>query len=470
MTPPLWQFGAAETADLIRAGHVSAREVTQAHLQRLEAVNPRLNAVVHQFPEAALADADAAYRHQRSGGVLGPLHGVPVTIKITADQQGQPADNGVVLFKDLLAPEDAPAVSNLKQAGAIIIGRTNSPAFAMRFVTDNVLHGQTWNPWSREVTSGGSSGGAGAATAAGIGALAHGTDIGGSIRWPAYCNGIVGLRTTPGRIPVFSRSAAMATRMAAQLMAVPGPMARSVRDVQLGLEAMAARGHPGDPLWVPAPLRGSSGVRPGRVALVTESPGTEVHASALDAVRRAGHHLEHIGYEVEECAPPGFVRAHELWETLGLHEIRATLEPLLDRLNDARLTASLTDWWSATDSPDLAGYWAALAERHTLMRQWSEFMARYPVIITPVSAMPRVHPDQDVLPGGMRLLVEKLGRYLFQSPVLGLPVLAMPLGQFEGQPQGVQIYGPRFREDLCLEIGAAIEIIEGPRPVIDPRG
>lgn len=467
MTSELWQLDATELASHIRAGKVSAREATQAHLQRLGAVNPKLNAVVHQFPEQALADADAADRLQRSGTALGPLHGVPITIKITADQKGQAADNGLRILKNHLAEHDAPVVRNLKEAGAIVIGRTNAPAFAMRLVTNNMLHGRTLNPWDRNVTCGGSSGGAGAATAAGIGTFAHGTDIGGSIRWPAYCNGIVGLRTTPGRIPMYNRSTTTPTRMAAQLMAVPGPMARSVRDARLGFEVMAGRGHPGDPLWLPVPLRGSPLSRPTRVALVTERLGTDVDASALAAVRQAGSYLRDAGYIVEEITPPGFVRAFELWDDIGMHEIRAALEPMLPVVDDEELTRTMTAWWATRKPVTVTDYWAALAERHTLMRQWNEFMETYPLIITPVSAVHTMLPDHDAR--DMGYVIDKGFRYLLQAPLLGLPVLAMPIGQHNGQPQGVQIYAPKFREDICLDAGEVIEAHEGVRSPIDPR-
>lgn len=467
MATKIWQLDATELATLIRSGKVSAREATQSHLHRLDAVNPKLNAVVHQFPEQALAEADAADRLQHGGAQLGPLHGVPITIKITADQKGQPADNGLSLLKNLIAEHDAPVVRNLKDAGAIVIGRTNSPAFAMRAMTSNTLHGRTLNPWNKDVTCGGSSGGAGAATAAGIGTFAHGTDIGGSIRWPAYCNGIVGLRTTPGRIPMYNRSATTPARMAGQLMAVPGPISRSVRDARLGFEVMAGRGDSGDPLWLPVPLRGSPLARPARVALVTERLGTDVDASALAAVRQAGQYLRMAGYIVEEVTPPGFVRAFELWNNIGMHEIRAALEPMLAAVADEELTHAMTQWWATCEPVTIAGYWAALAERHTLMRQWNQFMETYPLIITPVSAAHTMLPDHDAR--DMPFVIEKGLRYLFQAPLLGFPVLAVPVGQLNGQPQGVQIYAAKYREDICLDAGEVIEAHEGVRAPIDPH-
>ncbi len=204
----IWQWTAVETARAVREGQVSAVEVVQAHLARMSIANPPLNAVVVPLAADALSAAKAADAHQASGAELGPLHGVPITIKINVDVAGQANSNGVVAFKDNIAQEDAPVVANLRRAGAILLGLTNTPEFSLRAFTDNPLHGMTFNPWDAGITCGGSSGGAAAAVAAGIGAIAHGNDIGGSLRWPAHCNGTrlrhwtgipsLGARPSPG--------------------------------------------------------------------------------------------------------------------------------------------------------------------------------------------------------------------------------------------------------------------------------
>ena len=182
MSGDLWRLDGGALAGLIRTGKVSAREAVASHLHRLHAVKPHINAVVRTLDEQALAEADAADRARRAGEALGPLHGLPVTTKVNSDQAGLPTDNGVPLYKDLIATEDSPQVGSLRRAGAIVIGRTNTPAFSMRGMTENALHGATLNPWDPAVTCGGSSGGAGASLAAGIGVIAQGNDIGGSIR------------------------------------------------------------------------------------------------------------------------------------------------------------------------------------------------------------------------------------------------------------------------------------------------
>src|SRR5262245_21360677 len=203
----LWKLDAVEVAELTRSRKVSCREVVTSALARLDAVNPALNAVVRPLHEQALAAADAADKAAADGAALGILHGVPVTTKVNVDQTGCPTDNGVVACKAVMATRDNPVVANLRRAGAIVVGRTNTPAFWMRWFTDNALHGPTRNPWDAARTPGGSSGGAAAATASGIGTIGHGNDIAGSVRYPAYCCGLVGLRVSYGRIPSFNFSA-----------------------------------------------------------------------------------------------------------------------------------------------------------------------------------------------------------------------------------------------------------------------
>ena len=161
MKGELWRLDGVALAGLIRAGKISAREAVTAHLERLHDVNARLNAVVRTLDEQALAEADAADRALRAGEVVGALHGLPVTTKVNSDQAGLPTDNGVEAYRDLVASEDSPQVGSLRRAGAIVVGRTNTPAFSMRGQTENVLHGRTLNPWNPAYTCGGSSGGAG---------------------------------------------------------------------------------------------------------------------------------------------------------------------------------------------------------------------------------------------------------------------------------------------------------------------
>lgn len=245
----IWQMTATEIAEAVRSGEMSATEVTKAHLDRLDAVNPQINAVVQDCRADALEAAGQVDAAIARGDDPGVLCGVPVTIKVNVDQKGHATTNGLAIQKDLIADHDSPVVSNIRKAGGVIVGRTNTPAFSMRWFTNNGLHGQTLNPRDTGLTPGGSSGGASAAVAAGICALGHGTDIAGSIRYPAYACGLHGLRPTLGRVPAYNASGAD-RYIGAQVMAVSGPIARSIADIELGLSAMAAA-NPLDPWNVP---------------------------------------------------------------------------------------------------------------------------------------------------------------------------------------------------------------------------
>ncbi len=230
----LWRLSATELVHLIRARKVSAREAADAALQRLDAVNPKINAIVAHRPELVRDRADAIDRMIARGEDPGLLAGVPVTTKINVDQAGFATTNGIRLQKDLVAQTNSPVVDNLLRAGANLLGRTNAPAFALRWFTSNLLHGSTRNPRDPSLTPGGSSGGAAAAVAAGIGHLAHGTDVGGSIRYPAYACGVHGLRPSLGRVPAYNASLPERS-IGYQLMAVSGPIGRTIADLRAGL-------------------------------------------------------------------------------------------------------------------------------------------------------------------------------------------------------------------------------------------
>ena len=374
----------------------------------------------------------------------------------------------MALYQDLIATEDSPQIGNLRRAGAIVIGRTNAPAFSMRGMTENALHGLTLNPWNRDVTCGGSSGGAGAALAAGIGVLAQGNDIGGSIRWPAYCTGVVGLRPSPGRVAAFNATAVAPRRMSGQLMAVQGLMARSVRDVRLALAPMAAR-DPRDPLWTPVPLVGEPLRHPIRAALVTEVEGITLHPAAIAAVRAAGSYLAAAGYQVEETAPPQLARVAELWHPIGLSDLNLSLRPLLKDAGDPGIERFINTWWELKGGADLPTYLTALAERDTVLRAWNVFMETNPVIVMPSCpdvALPVNIDIQDE--AGTTRMLDAL-RFQFVLPVLGLPGLALPTAPVDGLPMGVQIVSRRYREDLCLDAGEIIETHIGACTPIDPR-
>ena len=468
MQGQLWQWDAADLAQAIRTRRVSAREAVSAALDRLQAVNPRINAVVETLADEALAVAATADEQVRRGEPLGSLHGVPVTVKVNTDQKGRATTNGVVAFRDVIAPDDAPVVANLRKAGAIIIGRTNTPAFSWRWFTDNDLHGATLNPWNSAITPGGSSGGASAALAAGIGAVAHGNDIGGSIRYPAYACGLVGIRPSFGRVPSFNPSASEERPITAQIMSVQGPLARRVRDLRLGLAAMAGF-DPRDPWWVSAPLQGPPPKRPIRVAFCCDPVGAGVAQSVAAAVRHAAAWLADAGYAVEEKAPPDFMGAVEAWHALLGIETRMGMLPLIEQYGDEAVRHIGRYIDRMTPSLDLQGWAKALARRSTLLRAWMLFFEEYPLVLIPVSGEPPFPVGFDQGDDAQLKRLVTAGQSQFAAPCLGLPGISVPTGIVDGLPMGVQLMAGRFREDLLLD---AAEIIEARAPMptpIDPR-
>ena len=455
----LWRLDAAELAVAIRSRTVSCREAVASCLDRMNAVNGRLRAVVQRFDQAALADADAADEVLRRGDEVGSLHGVPVTVKINTDQKGTVNDGGVEAYRDRVAASDSPVVENLKAAGAVVIGRTNAPAFSMRWHTDNALHGATLNPWSDAITPGGSSGGAAAAVAAGLGPIAHGNDIGGSIRYPAYCCGVVGLRPTTGRVPSHNETSGDLIPISSQLMAVQGPLARSVTDLRLAFEVMA-RGSARDARFVnPASFRPDP--RPLVVALSAPSEGSAVDTAVGEAVAAAGRWLEAAGYRVEDIAPPDLEPTADIWGRLALPDVIAGLQPLIDQKGDNGIQRAVALWREVWPPYTAADALRALADRAAAARHWSLFLARYPIIVMPVSyRLPfAVGFDIEGPAATARLLAAQAP--LLATSVLGLPSLAVPTGLAASTPVGVQIVADRFREDLCFEIAGEIEAAAG---------
>lgn len=469
----LWRMDAADLARLIRTRRVSAREAVQAVLDRLDAVNPAINAVVLALHGQALAAADAADAALARGAAAGPLHGVPVTTKCNTDQAGLPNDNGVVAYKDNIAAEDNPVIAHLKRAGAIVVGRTNTPAYSMRWFTANDLHGRTLNPWDARLTPGGSSGGAAAAVASGIGPLAHGNDIGGSIRYPAYCCGVAGLKPTHGRVPAWNPSSPIARPIASQLMAVQGPLARRVRDLRLGLEAMAGL-HPLDPRSVDMPLRGPAPARPLRVALVAHWPGAALDPAVRTALRGAAAALAAAGYAVEEIDPPDLAEAAALWMPMAMPDLMAGLAPLAEQHGDAGIRRAMALWREINPPPDPMATLKALAQRELLLHRWQLFMQQYTLVLLPISAALPYPQDRDLVDAatGAQIIAEQ-GPMLALA-VLGLPCVAVPAGLSTGEgakgvPVGVQLVAGRFREDLALDAAEIVEAALGLDTPIDPR-
>src|SRR5215831_7921909 len=251
----LWQLTATELATRIARRKVSSTEVVEAHLRRIESVNPRVNAVVKVHGDEARRDSAEADRKVAAGEQLGPLHGVPFTIKENIDAAGCATTWGVPALAGAVVAVDAPVVERMRSAGAIALGRTNLPDMAMRVHTDSSLHGLTRNPWNAGRTAGGSSGGEAVALATGMTPVGLGNDIGGSLRNPANACGIASIRPSAGRVPDAGYVPAEDRLLAVQLMQVQGPMARRVADVRLGLRVLMGT-HPRDPWSIDAPFEG----------------------------------------------------------------------------------------------------------------------------------------------------------------------------------------------------------------------
>jgi len=460
MSNEIWQKSASDLAGAIRSGQLSSREVVEAHLARIEAVNDRLNAVTVVLAESALAAADAADH----GEARGPLHGVPFTVKENIDCVGSATTQGLPALAEAMPSVDAPVVARMKAAGAIPLARTNLPEMGLRITTDNPLRGRTLNPWNADRTAGGSSGGEGSALASGMSPIGLGNDIGGSLRNPAFCCGITSLKPSAGRIPHASCLPPTDGGLAFQVMCVEGPMARHVADLRLAYGILSGR-DPRDPVSVDAPLEGAS--VPKRAALVTDIPGGTLADSARAAVLEAGRALENAGWEVTEAQPPELERVSEIWAYVMSMDFQPLLEQLSVVMSDRLVEALQTTFgdFGATPSqlPEIH------AERNRLSRAWSDFFQQYPVVVGPTWTDIQFHHDADLeLPDGMQLVMNQL-RFITPANVLGLPSVAVPTGVQEGLPTGVQVYAEKWREDLALAGAEAVEAALGQICPIDPR-
>ncbi len=462
----LWRLSAADLAARVRSREVSAAEAARDALARLDAANPAINAVVAHSPEQVLAEAAAVDAALARGEDPGPMAGVPVTIKVNADQKGWATTNGLRIQRDLVAGHDNPVVSNLRRAGAVVLGRTNTPAFSLRWFTRNGLHGHTRNPRDPSITPGGSSGGAAAAVAAGIGAVAHGTDIAGSIRYPAYACGVHGLRPTPGRVAAFNASGPERA-IGAQLTAVSGPIARTIADLRLALAAMS-RPDPRDPWWTPAPLEGPPA--PKRAALCVAPDGMAVRPPVAAALRDAARRLEAVGWAVEEVQNlPPLAEPARLQMMLWLAEMRRGSGAAIAREGDPDATTAYGHMERLFPAPDFDAFQDGLQRRAGLLREWLLFFERFPVALMPVSGeLPfRDNSDVESFEAFERMVAAQLPQV--GLPLLGLPGLAAATGMEGAVPVGVQLVAGRYREDLVLAAGEAIEAGGVPPSPIDPK-
>jgi len=457
---PLWQLSATDLAARTRQGDITAEAAVQSAVERMRAVEPGLNAVVTDLGDAALDRARDLDRARSRGAAPGPLQGVPVTIKINVDQAGQASSNGLPVLKDMIAPDDAPLVQRLQEAGAVVIGRTNTPEFSFRADTDNPLFGRTHNPWGRHVSPGGSSGGAGAAVMAGMGALAHGNDIGGSLRFPASANGAVTVKPGLGRVAVWNPSQTAERGMLAQQMSCQGLLVRTARDLHAAMPTMIAP-DPNDPWHVPLPWRGASLDGPVKVAFTTETYGYDLHPDVEAALVAAREALRDAGYELEEIRAPAMPEAGRLGYSALMTEVSILMGPDIQRHGTETLRGIFDQYYRFAPPLEMPDYLRALARRTAFAREWSRLLDSHPLVLTPFLPHPFFTPGRDAEgeAGVQECLASALWSYSMNFMNLPAGNLPARLAELDRGPVpiGVQIVGRRWREDLVVDAMVAIE-------------
>jgi len=451
----------------IRAKSISPVEVARNHLDRIERFNPKLNAFVDCKPELVLQQARRVEKAVMAGDLVGPLHGVPLSIKASIDVAGHRCEAGTRLRAGYVAEHDAPLVSRLRAAGAVILGVTNTPELLMAWETDNLLYGRTNNPWDLTRTAGGSSGGEAAAIAAGLSAGGVGSDGGGSIREPAHFTGICGLKPTPGRIPSTGHFPKSGGPFA--LLGVVGPMARTVGDLQLLFAAMAGADD-GDPCSAPVPLRdvNEKEARSTAIGFFEDDGRTPVTAETRSAVVSATSLLAQAGFRVEPLRPGGLEEARQLWWKFFGIAGGMILGPML-RGRESELSPILREFssWAAADpahsGDSLLATWLGRDDvRERILLQ----MREYPVLICPTAAIPAFrHGEREWQVEGKTVKYLDAWSYCEWFNLLGFPAVVVPIAQSrEGLPIGVQVVGRPWEEERVLAIAEKLEQARGPYP------
>ncbi|MDX6303770.1 MAG: amidase [Blastocatellia bacterium] len=448
---------------MIRSRAVSPVEVVEAHLRRVNDINPLLNAIVTLAPDI-LDQARIAEAHLTSGKEIGPLHGVPITVKDTIDTQGLRTTSGSVLRANHVPDRDATVVARLRAAGAIILGKTNTPEMAIPYESDNPVFGRTNNPHRFELTPGGSSGGEAAAIAAGLSPAGLGSDLSGSIRVPAHFCGIVGLKPTTGLVPMDGH-----TPSADGLLSVAaciGPMARTVADLELILKIIADARHLETSDVSTSFQQGSLAQRGLRVAWYADDGVAPVTEETRTAIIAAANALSDAGLEVNEEKPPGISDGARLWIELFSRAANEQLRALYRGREDAAgplVSRLLHSFESATDLQDrikeAETAAAAVLERERLREALLRWMKSTPLILAPVGSTPAFeHGARRVTVKGESISVFRAFSYSQTFNVFGLPSVVVPAGcSVDGLPIGVQIVGRPFDESTVLAAAAIVE-------------
>jgi|HubBroStandDraft_4_1064222.scaffolds.fasta_scaffold08365_6 Asp-tRNA(Asn)/Glu-tRNA(Gln) amidotransferase A subunit family amidase len=453
-------LSATGIAAAIRSKEVSPVEVARAHLAGIERLNPRLNAFVDYQPEVVLAQARAAEAAMMRGEEVGPLHGVPLSIKSAIDVAGHRCEAGSRLREGYVAAADAPLVARLRAAGAVILGVTNTPELLMAWESDNLLYGRTNNPWDLTRAAGGSSGGEAAAIAVGLSAGGVGSDGGGSIRVPAHFCGICGLKPTPGRIPSTGHYPKAGGPFA--LIGVVGPMARTVEDLRTLFTVMAGWDE-GDPSAAPVEVRPLEGavMRTINMGFFEDDSRTPVTRETRAAVQRAASLFSGRGLRVEPFRPDGLEEARRLWWEFFGRAGGMILEPML-RGRESEVSPILrefVDWTrdgAAHTGETLLKAWL---ERDALREKILVQMRKYPVLLCPTAAIPAFHHgEREWQVDGKTVKYLDAWSYCEWWNLLGFPAVVIPMGQSEqGLPIGVQIVGRPWEEDVVLAVAAKLD-------------
>ncbi len=450
---------ALDLAAMIRKKAMSPVEVMDAVLARIEQTHPRLNAYCTVTADDARDAASAAEVAVMTGEPLGPLHGVPFSVKDLVFTRRVLTTGGSRLFADHVPEEDAVVVERLKGAGAILLGKTNTPEFGHKGVTDNPLFGVTRNPWNPDLTPGGSSGGAGAAVAAGLGPLAVGTDGGGSIRIPASFCGIYGLKPSYGRVPSYPRFPGW------HGVSVTGPMTRTVRDAGLMLDVVAGPDDR-DRHSLPADAGGSylaacdAGIAGLSVGWSADFGYARVDPEVLDLCAQAAERFETLGCHVE-VVTPSWDDPEEIFRAMSAAESYAAWGRAMEE-GEERLDRSFTAVLRFGKTVDVATYLAAAGRREELWTDVQRFLARFDLLITPTVAVPPFSVGQAGVKEINGHVASPLGWLPFTFPfnLTGQPAASVPVGfTSSGLPVGLQIVGRRHGERAVLAASAAFEAV-----------
>ncbi len=451
---------AADLAAKVGDRELSPVEIVRAHLERIDAVNPRLNAIVTPA-EDALDRAREAEAAVMGSAPLGPLHGVPYTLKDCVETAGLRITLGSRLFEDTTSQIDATVYTRLKQAGGILLGKTNMPEFALWWETDNLVFGRTHNPWDLNRTPGGSSGGEAAAIATGLSPLGVGTDLGGSIRQPASFCGIAGLKPTLGRVPYTG----VQPQVLLRAMHV-GPMARNVKDIALAMSVMA--GPDGVDIYAPpVPVPDYMDMDPPLPRLkVGWSPtcGIPVVPEVADAVAKAAQAFSELGLDVEQTEIPSLVEhdADRISAVVYLAEAGMHLKPIISGQESKLMDLLRARYVDMTPAP-LDEYLDAANEWEALRKDVAEYFARYDLFLCPTLPMPAFpHGQSELTIGGQTLRARHILRVTLPWDLTGSPAISVPFAwSSEDLPIGVQLVGRHFDERTLLLAATALEGARG---------